>query len=342
MLRRVVKPLALSIFSRLPKRLPSLKNSPTLTVLTYHRVLPQQSMIARFEQPGMVVTPETLGNNIQWLKDDGYQLISLSDWPKLRNNPGRHRYAAITFDDGWRDNLTNACPLLAEHQCPATIYLVTEKLAHDSSYWPTRLGQVLCLAQSAVRDEILDCADLIAAVERVPELRFSESGSISQASDLRIDQFIEASKVHRDDELDAALKEWIAKADWPLAEPELIELADIEMLKGFPEVELGSHTNTHLRLTNKIGQEELKTEVISSKALLEDLTGTSIQSFCYPNGDFTDAAVSLVRSAYHLAVTTQAGINTAEDDLFCLKRMTMHEGVSRERGMFMARIHGWV
>ena len=48
---------------------------------------------------------------------------------------------AITFDDGYRDNLTHAAPILARHGLPATIFLATGFIGTAEVPWFDRLAQ---------------------------------------------------------------------------------------------------------------------------------------------------------------------------------------------------------
>ena len=47
------------------------------------------------------------------------------------------RYAAVTFDDGYQDNIDNALPELAQRKIPATFFVVTEALGSTPN-WPSR------------------------------------------------------------------------------------------------------------------------------------------------------------------------------------------------------------
>lgn len=61
-------------------------------------------------------------------------------------------------------------------------------------------------------------------------------------------------------------------------------------------VEIGSHGLTHIDLT-KADDLRLKSEVVESRAALEELTGAPVAGFCYPYGTVDQRAVDAVREA---------------------------------------------
>ncbi len=86
--------------------------------------------------------------------------------------------------------------------------------------------------------------------------------------------------------------------------------------------EIGSHTLTHPFLT-QLSPGQAREEITASRKKLEDLFGRKIEHFCYPFGDWNEAVRDLVQEAgYRTACTVQAGVNTATDSSFSLKRFT--------------------
>lgn len=84
--------------------------------------------------------------------------------------------------------------------------------------------------------------------------------------------------------------------------------------------EAGSHTLTHVHLTD-IGQNEAKREIVLSKQKLEDMLGREIFSFAYPYGDENDEIRALVKSAgYRYGATTRRGRALPVHDMFELPR----------------------
>lgn len=94
--------------------------SGTTRILTYHSV-------GNRPHP-MNVSPQSFREQVTWLADY-YPVIWMEDL--LGGKPG----VAITFDDGYRDNLTNAAPILSELGLPATVFIVPGRvggrLHHD-------------------------------------------------------------------------------------------------------------------------------------------------------------------------------------------------------------------
>ena len=99
-------------------------------ILMYHRVLPRADAACAAVEPGMFVSPKTFARHTAWL-DERFAVMPLREIvDRLRD--GRRLplgACAITFDDGWRDNLVHALPTLEARRLPATIFVVTDRVA---------------------------------------------------------------------------------------------------------------------------------------------------------------------------------------------------------------------
>jgi len=99
-------------------------------ILMYHMVQAHRSG-ARFN--GLRVTPERFERQVRWLREQGFTFLTMSElWARRDNLP--ERAVAITFDDGYADNLHHALPVLERHDARATIYVVVDR--HDRD-WST-------------------------------------------------------------------------------------------------------------------------------------------------------------------------------------------------------------
>lgn len=131
-------------------------------VLMYHMVR-EHIDGAKFNK--LRVKPAEFEKQVAWMKAEGFHFVTMQE---LQDNWGQHpeKTVAITFDDGYLDNLENAYPILEKYQAKATIYVVvdrhnrdwsTYKKAHHNSGELAREAklndeQVQFLAQSGVME----------------------------------------------------------------------------------------------------------------------------------------------------------------------------------------------
>ncbi len=77
-------------------------------------------------------------------------------------------------------------------------------------------------------------------------------------------------------------------------------------------VEIGSHGLTHRRLAG-LGARDLAAQVADSRHVLEDLTGRSVEGFCYPYGSLDGAAVEAVaHTGYGYGCAVSPGVHGGE------------------------------
>jgi peptidoglycan/xylan/chitin deacetylase (PgdA/CDA1 family) len=82
----------------------------------------------------LTVTPERFGAAMQLLADQGFQVVSLAEaCHRLDAAQDLARTVVLTFDDGHRDFVTTAAPLLRRHGFSATLFVVTGSLNKDRS-----------------------------------------------------------------------------------------------------------------------------------------------------------------------------------------------------------------
>jgi len=118
----------LNIKTRIKNRI--IKNlGRSAPVLLYHRI----SEVS--DDPLMLcVTPNTFENHLIFLNKN-YKVIPLLELSmRIKNNTLSGNEVSLTFDDGYKDNLDNALPLLEKYNTPATIFIATSLLGKKASY----------------------------------------------------------------------------------------------------------------------------------------------------------------------------------------------------------------
>jgi peptidoglycan/xylan/chitin deacetylase (PgdA/CDA1 family) len=113
---------------RLPHTLPH--RTIVLPILMYHRVGPHTASLRPMAR-ALTVTAAAFAQQMRWIVARGYHPISQRQaFDALeRNGPLPRRPLMITFDDGYRDVLWNAMPVLSRLHLPATAYVITSRVS---------------------------------------------------------------------------------------------------------------------------------------------------------------------------------------------------------------------
>ena len=85
----------------------------------YHMVSPQG---VSKKHRGLRVDPAMFERQVAWLAANDWEFVTMSELSERDFRGGKQ--VAITFDDGYEDNLLNALPVLQKYQAKATLYLI--------------------------------------------------------------------------------------------------------------------------------------------------------------------------------------------------------------------------
>ncbi|MBJ7277697.1 polysaccharide deacetylase family protein [Marinobacter salarius] len=311
-----------------------LTRSPTLIILTYHRVLPENSGEREREQPGMVISPANLQRHIKLVRSLGAVAVHLDEWLR-KKNAGEALPAlsvAFTFDDGWRDNYLHGYPVLRQEQVPATIFLVTGMVNTDDTFWPEKVIALLRTPGINLNDQSLAWLQpyLGDPVRKSTPLSLPEADEIvsrlKNLDDATIIQHLKhtSSLVAKTNDADQA--------------PVILQHGELKEMSGENLVKYGAHTRNHFRLNRLNSKEALEEQIAGCQSDLEAMNVNSVPIFCYPNGDITDGGEQLVAAHYQAACTTKTGWNRASRNDFDLHRFNLHDGNSSTTRMLLATI----
>ncbi len=281
-----------------------------LTILTFHRVLPEERRQG-YPLPGLVVTPEELSWILGRLSPHytcGPLEQSFDRW--CAPVPGATPPLAITFDDCTADGHQYARPVLAAHDIRASFFAPAGLIEAGDALWHDRLGFAVSLLAA--------CGD--AGFDRWLEVnRLSPDPGAALAH-----RVVVAAKSETPARRDAWIRELETLAqgrgvpEWA----RLMTWQELRELSGEGH-EIGSHSMSH-ELLPQLAREALRDEVEGSRILIADRIGRPIDSFCYPNGDESDGVADAVRRAgYRVGVTTRGGINERATDPLRLHRFDM-------------------
>ncbi|HEY2745804.1 MAG TPA: polysaccharide deacetylase family protein [Polyangia bacterium] len=295
-------------------------------VLGYHRVVDRIDWDGAVN-PSLCITAEAFARQMEQLRER-FVVLPLSY--VVRAVAGEidlpHDAAAVTFDDGYRDVLLRAAPILRALDIPATVFVPTgfadaqgrdAILPHDRLYavaWAAqRLGRDLTGLGDTETALLLSRADRVLATHGPAGVVEDLVGHAPASSIARVIEVLEAT--FGAPPLDDGAR--------VLAPDEVRALAD----GGW---EIGAHTIGHVVLTHESSDEQRR-QVRAPKETLERWTGRPCRYFAYCNGYHSPALVATLRHAgYEGAVTTCDRANlTRRGDPFRITRKVLWEAHAR-------------
>lgn len=302
-------------------------------ILMLHQVRPRQ---ARGFAPNALleITPEFLDATLGLVRAEGYDIVSLDEALLRLQNPKRGRFfVALTFDDGYRDNVEHAWPVLAKHGAPWTLFVAPGFADRTARLWWIEL-------EEAIR--ALPRLDLA-----LPDGRFTARTGTNAEKTRAFDRLYWRLRNGPEATLLSAISDLAAAAgieSAALVERECLPWETLRALSGAPGVTIGAHTITHPRLA-KLDAEAARREIVESKARLEAELGLPIRHFAYPVGDPTSAGprdFALARDAgFVSAVTTRPGHLASEHaaHLHALPRVSLN-GLHQNEAALRALLSG--
>lgn len=302
-------------------------------ILTLHHVRPAPP--GGFRPNGLLeITPDFLDRALTLIRAEGYDIVSLDEaLARLANpKPGRF-FVALTFDDGYRDNLDHAWPVLAKHGAPWTLYVVRGFAERTARLWWLELEEAIRALPRIVLD--------------LPDGRFEALAGTDAEKQKAFDQLYWRLRKGPEAILLWAISDLGRQAGIDpvaLVERECLPTETLRSLAGAPGVTIGAHTLSHPMLA-KHPQETAHREISESKVWLEEVLGVAVRHFAYPVGDPGSAGpreFALAREAgFASAVTTRPGHLFAEhaEHLHALPRVSLN-GLHQSEAALKALLSG--
>jgi peptidoglycan/xylan/chitin deacetylase (PgdA/CDA1 family) len=302
-------------------------------ILTFHHVRPQAK--CGFEQNRLLeVTPEFLEVVLSELRSEGFEIIPLDEVPaRLRAANDGRPFAVLTFDDGYRDNVEHAWPVLKRHAAPWTLFVATDFADGRGRLWWLELERAISR---------LDEVKLFLNGERIetPTRTPSEKRHVFTNLFRRL-------RAGPENELRAVTADLAARAGIQvntLVPALCLSWKEIQSLAREPDVTIGAHTQAHLMLAKHDVSTACR-EIVESKVILEQRLGFPIRHFAYPGGDRSCADAREFELAdqagFVTAVTTRPGHLFAYHlrRLHALPRISVN-GLFQSRTAFRALVSG--
>jgi len=218
-------------------------------------------------------------------------MVTLDD--VMKETDSSEDLAVVTFDDGYKNNLTNAVPVLKKHDVPATIYVSTGFIDDDVPY------------EYAVADKLIKSNSI--------SISLSEE-DISEKVDTAPSQMKTFQKIRRlareSPKVRRKISEKFSSEDTRVS---MLDSDEVRELDSNPLITIGAHGHRHLPLAS-VSESVLEQEIEECTAVLEDILNHDVSHFSYPYGSKNAEVRQVVREhGYETAVTTEASYIRTED-----------------------------
>jgi len=315
-IRRRLAPLAKTVLLRAGgyRALRTLAPSRQLAILRYHAVCGPEGHA--YADPAICVTPEGFERHVQYLARH-YAVLPLPE-ATARLSSGRGLPAnavAITFDDGYADNL-DAARTLHRYGLAATFYLTTQCLADGQPFWPTEL-RTLVSRLPGPSFSIATPRPLTLAIDS-PEERYRAVKTLTR--------LCKSSPIPVREALREELRGLAGLPASPT--PTMLTWGQVEEMVALG-MDMGGHTLTHTNLPSA-GLDDAWREIDGCRRELRERLGTDATQFSYPNGGaetyHTPELHALVRKAgFSAAASSFNGFATPQSNPFALERIQVAE-----------------
>ncbi len=289
-----------------------------MIILLYHRIahLPTDPQL-------LCVSPDNFAEQVDAIRRVA-TIVPLREALTVKHSGSDAQRVAITFDDGYADNVETGLPILREFVSPATVFVTVREDRPSREFWWDELESLLLtdmqdgwnVMQSPLHPrhvEYLNYFNLIRPLPTVEQQRTLDELSLTVGRPRGV------RPTHR-----------------VMTDDQLREVAASTL------VDIGAHTLSHPVLS-AMSEDVQRREIQESKARLESIIHAPVRTFSYPYGtrkDYTPATVAGVREVgYSLACSNFSGTVTAQSDPFQLPRHLVRDWTVAE---FTERLTGWL
>lgn len=256
------------------------------------------------EDPSLHISPEIFEEELHFLARH-YEVVAMEEYAsRFRENRFTGREMVLTFDDGYKNNLTVAAPILKSLQLPFTVFVSAGNIS-SGEYFPTAIARMVILDSTLDRLQ-LACLKL--------DVSLQGDGQRQQVCE-NVIVALKHSSILLVNEICRELKEAVTPEEYQ--ELCLLHRADRPM--NWEEVKklhaeygctIGSHCMDHFICNSWQNEQETARQLVESKRMIEEKLQASCDYLAYPNGVYNDGDVTgyalemAEKAGYRLAFTT--------------------------------------
>ena len=245
-----------------------------------------------------------------------YQVMLLEDMVSLPDLNSRQNIATIVFDDGYKDNIEYAAPILAKYNCKASFYVVTDCIEKNIPTWTHILEYCFQYTEISHIDLIfnflpidLQVSSLTSREERIKYVKRLKPFLKTISHDERNQILKRVQVTYNDVVLPRIMMDW----------QDLLNLTNVGHY-------IGSHTVSHCMLGTMTDENEIEQELLLSAQMIEKNLGYFPKTISYPVGSYNETTIRLCRKVgYTIGLAVKQKLyDPGKDSIFEIPRVELY------------------
>lgn len=286
-------------------------------VLVFHKIIPEYDEI----WPG--IHPKLFEEILLLLKKH-YTILPLSDL-YLKQATELKNACFITFDDGYKDYLDYAYPILKRHSLYSTLFVLPYQITNKGHIWTSA---VIFFVKHYSVNEIDEFF-----TKRGIKINFTDKNDFFKINlDITI-HLCNLGQVQRMSAIYDLREKFVT--DKRIIENELLSFDELRLL-GPELVSVASHSLTHPSFKKETDPVFIETELKDSKEIIEKETGQEVNAFAFPFANCNALSIVLAKKLYKLCFTRIGDfvelkrLKEDKDYIYDLPRFNVHHYTAEE------------
>jgi peptidoglycan/xylan/chitin deacetylase (PgdA/CDA1 family) len=321
-------------------------------VLAYHRIADLDH-----DPQLLAVSPRNFGEHLEAIRNLGAPLALTDLGEALRQGRVPRRAIAVTFDDGYVDNVHQAAPALERAGIPATFFVTSGKVGSRHEFWWDEVERLLLVSPELPETLELDfgTGPRRWSLRGATTLSRAKRESLSRWNVLHSESPTQRHTLYKElcdalrrmlpaqrEAILAKLRAWSGDRGEARPSHRAMTASELGALSQIPVARIGAHGVDHPMLS-VLDPASQRAEIASSREFLEETTGRPVDHFAYPFGSRTDYTADTVRLVSELGFTVACAnfpeTVTGRSSVFEIPRFVVRNWNGQ---VFRSRIQSWL
>lgn len=219
---------------------------------------------------------------------------------------------AVSFDDGFENNFSQALPILKKLKIPAIFYICPESIEKKVLFWVDKIeASIINTKKKSIS---------LSSIKKTYSLR---SNNEKKRAILKIKNLCKNFPVYKKDNI---ISDLIKKTKVKIS----VKFSDNYKIAKWSQIisasknnlfEIGGHSLEH-NIFTKLPENKLKNEISKCKNLIEKKIGKKVRHFSYPEGKYNSNTIKILKELNVLTCPIASGQkNTKKTDVYKIKRI---------------------